>query len=73
MENVVRLADYRRRRVGRGARRTPGHDSGAQYYCLRCDCDEFRLYATGMVHCAQCGALMRNLAVCATKTEEAPQ
>ena len=74
MENVVRLADYRRRRAGRGARRSPGHDSGgAQYYCLRCDGEEFRLYATGMVHCAHCGALMRNLAVCATKTEEAPQ
>jgi ribosomal protein L37AE/L43A len=68
MENVVRLADYRRRRAGRGARR----DSGAQYYCLRCDGDEFRLYASGMVHCAHCGALMRNLLISGTKTEEAP-
>jgi hypothetical protein len=72
MQNVVRLADYRRRRANRGARRTPVHDSGAQYYCLRCDADEFRLYASGMVHCAHCGAMMRNLLVCATKTEEAP-
>ena len=71
MENVVRLADYRRRRAGRGAPRA--QDSGAQYYCLRCDGDEFRLYATGVVHCAHCGALMRNLLVASTKTEEVPQ
>jgi len=72
MENIVRLADYRRRRAGRGPQRAPAQDSGAQYYCLRCDADEFRLYASGMVHCAHCGALMRNLLVCGPKTEEAP-
>ena len=71
MENIVRLADYRRRRAARGARQAP-HDSGAQYYCLRCDGDEFRLYASGVVHCAQCGALMRNLLVASTRTEETP-
>jgi ribosomal protein L37AE/L43A len=71
MENVVRLADYRRRRAGRGAH--GAQDSGAQYYCLRCDGDEFRLYATGVVHCGQCGALMRNLLVASTKSEDAPQ
>lgn len=70
MENVVHLADYRRRRASRGARQA--HDSGAHYYCLRCDGDEFRLHASGMVHCAQCGALMRNLLVSGNKTEEAP-
>ena len=73
MENIVRLEDYRRRRAGRGPQRAPAQDSGAQYYCLRCDADEFRLYASGMVHCAHCGALMRNLLVSAAKTEEAPQ
>jgi ribosomal protein L37AE/L43A len=73
MENIVRLADYRRRRAGRGPQRAPAQDSPAQYYCLRCDADEFRLYASGMVHCAHCGALMRNLLVSAAKTEEAPQ
>lgn len=72
MENVVRLADYRRRRAGGGARRSPAHDSGGQYYCLRCDGDDFRLYASGVVHCAQCGALMRNLLISATQTDEAP-
>jgi hypothetical protein len=29
----------------------------------RCDAERFRLYATGTVHCAQCGALMRNISV----------
>jgi hypothetical protein len=73
MENVVRLADYRKRRAARSARPTPGTDWGPQYYCLKCDGDEFRLYASGMVHCAHCGSLMRNLFISGTKTEEAPQ
>ena len=65
MENIVRLADYRKRR--KPARRAPalagGQPAGAQYFCTRCDSDEFRLSALGMVHCAHCGALMRNLLV----------
>ena len=72
MENVVRLADYRRRRA-HTARQAPERDSGPQYYCLRCDADEFKLYASGMVHCAHCGSLMRNLLIGSTKSEEAPQ
>lgn len=72
MENVVRLADYRKRR-GRAQRAASGHDWGPQYYCLKCDADEFKLYASGMVHCAHCGSLMRNLLIGGTKTEEAPQ
>jgi ribosomal protein L37AE/L43A len=66
MENIVRLAEYRKRR--KPARRavhapevSPG--TGAQYFCTRCDADEFKLSAAGMVHCAHCGALMRNLLV----------
>ena len=70
MENVVRLADYRRRRAGRGARRAPAHDSGAQYYCLRCDSEDFKLFASGSVHCTHCGSLMRNLSIATTQTEE---
>jgi hypothetical protein len=68
MENVVRLADYRRRRA-RAARQAPERDFGPQYYCLRCDADEFKLYASGMVHCAHCGSMMRNLLVDSTKPE----
>jgi len=64
MENIVRLAEYRSRRRKAAARRAaPAPEAGAQYFCTRCDSDEFRLSAAGMVHCAHCGALMRNLAV----------
>ncbi len=62
MENIVRLAEYRKRRK---PPRRAAPDIGEQYFCTRCDADEFKLGATGMVHCAQCGALMRNLAVAA--------
>jgi ribosomal protein L37AE/L43A len=62
MENVVRLADYRKRRRG-AVRKSQPANWGAQYYCLRCDADEFKLYAAGSVHCAHCGALMRNLSI----------
>jgi DNA-directed RNA polymerase subunit RPC12/RpoP len=60
VENVVRLADFRRRKAlaqRAGARAEPG----SQYFCLRCEAEEFRLYASGNVHCAKCGALIRNL------------
>jgi hypothetical protein len=67
-DNVVRLAEYRQRRR---ARRQPsaatvpavGPSSGAQYFCTRCDADQFRLFASGKAHCAHCGAMMRNLAI----------
>ena len=71
-ENVVRLADYRAKRRARPSRAAGLQGWGPQYYCLRCDGDEFRLYAAGTVHCAQCGALMRNLLIAGTKAEEAP-
>lgn len=34
-----------------------------RYFCLRCDGDNFKLYSAGIVHCANCGALTRNLSV----------
>ena len=63
MENIVRLADYRKRR--KPARSAPAAlpSAGAQYFCTRCDAGEFRLNPLGTVHCAHCGALMRNLCV----------
>lgn len=70
MENVVRLAEYRQRRK-HARRRTAAKDAGPQYYCTRCDNDEFRLHASGAVHCAQCGALMANIGV-ATAAEAKP-
>jgi ribosomal protein L37AE/L43A len=63
MENIVRLSEYRARRKARPAP-PPG---GAQYFCTRCDSGDFRLSSAGMVHCAQCGALMRNLLVGVTE------
>ena len=60
MENIVRLAEYRQRR--QKARKAVA-DLGAQYFCTRCDSDEFKLSAAGMVHCAHCSAVMRNLLV----------
>ncbi len=62
MENIVRLAEYRSRRKARpGA--VASEPLAAQYFCTRCDSGEFRLSASGMVHCAHCSALMRNLLV----------
>lgn len=69
-ENVVRLAEYRAKRRARAAAM---QGWGPQYYCLRCDGDEFKLYASGVVHCAHCGSLMRNLFISGSKSEEPAQ
>lgn len=72
-ENVVRLADYRAKRRARAARAAAASQGwGPQYYCLRCDGDDFKLYASGVVHCTHCGSMMRNLLVNGSKAEEAP-
>jgi ribosomal protein L37AE/L43A len=65
MENIVRLAEYRQRRQAA----KPAPDLEAQYFCTRCDSGEFKLAAAGMVHCAHCGALMRNLLVNSSSPE----
>ncbi|MGQ0545509.1 MAG: hypothetical protein ACT4P3_09280 [Betaproteobacteria bacterium] len=61
MENVVRLAPYRRRRKTLAMQAKPA--DGPRYFCTRCDADEFRIAQAGSVHCAACGATMRNLFV----------
>ena len=71
-DNVVRLSEYQSRRKPE-PQKTVAQDWGPQFYCLRCDGDEFKLYASGVVHCAHCGSMMRNLLVNGTKAEEAPQ
>ena len=68
MENIVRLAEYRKRRKA-ATRAFAPVEVGAQYFCTRCDGDEFKLSAAGMVHCAHCGALMRNLLVTPTSSQ----
>ncbi len=72
-ENVVRLADYRAKRTVRSVARASAPGWGPQYYCLRCDADEFKLYASGGVHCTHCGSLMRNLFISGSKSEEPAQ
>jgi hypothetical protein len=62
MENVVRLADVRRRRH-LAQRAAASGEPASQYFCLRCEAEEFRLYSSGMIHCAKCGALIRNINV----------
>ncbi|HWA38650.1 MAG TPA: hypothetical protein VG873_12355 [Burkholderiales bacterium] len=58
MGQIVQLSEYRKPRPARRA--GPG-SSPPHYFCLRCDTDHFKLFPGGTIHCAQCGALMRNL------------
>ena len=62
VENVFRLAEFRRRKA-LAQRAGASAEPGAQYFCLRCEHEAFRLYASGTVHCAKCGALIRNIRV----------
>ena len=73
-DNVVRLADFRAKRRARAQKAVAASQGwGPQYYCLRCDGDEFKLYASGVVHCSHCGSLMRNLFISGGKSEEPAQ
>lgn len=69
MANVVRLADVRRRRQ-MAQRAAASAEPASQYFCLRCEAEEFRLYSSGMIHCARCGALIRNIRVNPASTPE---
>ena len=66
----VRRAIRERRHTGHTAGLAPGYVQGNVCILPREYADEFRLYASGSVHCAHCGALMRNLAL-STSAEEA--
>jgi hypothetical protein len=60
MENIFCLDDYRKaRKPARGAKAP----DAPRFFCLSCDTDHFKLYASGSVHCAACGALIRNIGV----------
>ena len=69
MENIVQLEQYRKRKQEECPATPPKF--GAQFFCTRCDADEFKLSALGMVHCAHCGSLMRNLLVSLSPSQEA--
>ena len=60
MENIVRLDDYRK---ARKPARLPKAPDAPRFFCLSCDTDTFKLYASGSIHCAACGALIRNIGV----------
>lgn len=60
MQNIVRLDEYRRRK---GVRNGPPVPDAPRWFCLACDTDRFKLYASGTVHCASCGALIRNVQI----------
>jgi hypothetical protein len=63
MARVLNLDDFRAR-----TRRVPrnpasGVPESAVYFCNRCAAEQFTLSPRGAVHCAHCGALMRNISV----------
>ena len=60
MENIVRLDEYRKTRRPPRVSKVP---DAPRFFCLSCDTDQFKLYASGSVHCAACGALIRNIGV----------
>ena len=59
MKNVVRLDDYRKARKPAPTQARP--PDAPRFFCMSCDTDEFKIYATGTIHCASCGALIRNI------------
>jgi len=66
MATIVNLSEYRSPRRA-AQRETPapqaGIKAGPHYFCTRCETDRFKLFSSGSVHCAHCGALMRNITV----------
>lgn len=57
MDQVVKLADYRKPRPA------PKMEQAARFFCTACDSETFRLLCDGTVHCERCGKLMGNLKV----------
>lgn len=61
MGDVIRLADIKKKQAPVVERVEAPEPDAEHYFCMRCDSDQFRLYAKGEVHCAKCGSLMANL------------
>ena len=69
MATIVNLSDYRRPQAQQ--RNSPSPDAvirpGPHYFCTRCETDRFKLFSSGTIHCASCGAMMRNIQVAESK------
>ncbi len=66
MATILDFSHYRSaaaRRPGESRAPDAGIKPGPHYFCTRCESDRFRLYSSRTIHCASCGALMRNIAV----------
>lgn len=57
MNNVIEL-EHRRKSTAKV--KSPCPDA-PRFFCLHCDNDHFKLYADQSVHCASCGARIRNV------------
>ena len=66
MATIVNLSDYRAPKAAQ-RRNSPAPEAGIRpgphYFCTRCETDRFKLFSSGTIHCAHCGALMRNIGV----------
>ncbi len=62
MENVIQLSEYRKARKP-AVNLAVAQEPPPHYFCQRCDTDQFKLFASGVVHCAHCNAMMRNILV----------
>jgi len=60
MAKVFRMSDFRPPH-GAAPESAPEGDAKPAYFCMRCDTDRFKLYPAGVVRCANCGAMMRNI------------
>ena len=60
MAKVFRMSDFRPPQPV--APEFPSErDAKPAYFCMRCDTDRFKLYPAGVVRCANCSAVMRNI------------
>lgn len=58
MSGVLNLSDYRKKPA---AKPKPCPEA-PRWFCMTCDSDLFKIYRDRSVHCATCGAFIRNMA-----------
>lgn len=62
MATIFKFDDFRKKEKQQ-VLETAGIKPGPHFFCTRCETDRFKLFSAGTVHCAHCGALMRNITV----------